>query len=275
VTFQTSANLTGMAYRGQWNQAQVMYSRAVYDDYLRIFRQARLRKPLGNPYVVKAHGNVTNYFFPRPRATEAQDPVMQTLNRVTCRGATTGTASGRTKIRIAQYAIYSERGVWIAKKLRRLWKAGCDVAIIYAVSSRPVLSILRSSAGRGPVPMRQSVVKDYWGNIVKYNHSKWMTISGRWGRSRGVHLTFSGSANWASPAFGDDEQMQRYFNRRQALRHNAVFAKTWRQGSSRPPGGARVAAFGRVLSEPLTYGSDVPEVAPAFGKGVFRYMTSD
>ena len=33
--------------------------------------------------------------------------------------------------------------------------------------------------------MRQSVVKDYWGNIVKYNHSKWMTIIGRWGRRSG------------------------------------------------------------------------------------------
>ena len=97
-----------------------------------------------------------------------------------------------------QYAIYGDRGVWIAKKLRRLWKAGCDVAIIYSVSSRPVLSVLRSNAGRGPVPMKQSVVKDYWGNIVKYNHSKWMTISGRWGRSRGVYQTFSGSANWAN-----------------------------------------------------------------------------
>jgi hypothetical protein len=200
---------------------------------------------------------------------------MQTLNRVACRGATTGTASGRTKIRILQYAIYGERGVWIAKKLRKLWKAGCDISIIYALSSRPVLSILRSHAGRGPVPMKQSVIKDYWGNIVKYNHSKWMTISGRFGRLRGVHLIFSGSANWAYPAFGDDEQMQRYSNRRQTLRHNAVFAKTWRQGSSRPPRGARVVAFGRVLAGPLDYGEDVPEVAPAFGKGVFRYMTPD
>ena len=223
---------------------------------------------------MKAHGNVVDYFFPRPQATQTQDPVMHTLNRVSCRGATSGTAAGRTKIRIVQYAIYGDRGVWIAKKLRRLWTAGCDIAIIYSVSSRPVLSILRSKSGRGPVPMKQSVVKDYWGNIVKYNHSKWMTITGRWGRSRGVYQTFSGSANWANLAFGDDEQMQRYSNRRQALRHNAVFAKTWRQGSSRPPGGARVVAFGRILG-PETYGADVPAVEPEFGKGVFRYMPSD
>ena len=126
-----------------------------------IFRQARIGKPLAQP-VLRDRRTATssNYFFPRPQATAAQDPVMQILNGVTCRGATTGTAGGRTKIRVTQYAIYGDRGVWIAKKLRLLWKAGCDVAIIYSVSSRPVLTILRNPSGRGPIPMKQSVVKD-------------------------------------------------------------------------------------------------------------------
>ena len=41
------------------------------------------------------------------------------------------------------YAIYAARGEWIAQKLRSLWHAGCDVSIIYSVTTRPVL---RSSA---------------------------------------------------------------------------------------------------------------------------------
>ena len=45
----------------------------------------------------------------------------------------------RTKIRVINYAIYDTRGVWLAKKLRSLWNAGCDVAIIYSLSTRPVL----------------------------------------------------------------------------------------------------------------------------------------
>jgi hypothetical protein len=275
VTFQTSSNLTSMAYQGQWNQAQVMYSSAVYDDFLHVFRQTRIGKPLANPYYVKSHGGtVVDYFFPRPQAKAAQDPVMQILNGVTCRGAVT--ANGRTKIRILQYAIYGDRGVWIAKKLRLLWRGGCDIAIIYAVSSRPVLSILRSGAGRGPIPMKQSVVKDAWGNIVKYNHSKWMTIRGHWFRSTEAYETFSGSANWANLAFGDDEQMQRISDRHEALRHNVNFAKTWRQGSSTKPTAARVMTFGRALGPATyTYGRDVPAEEPAFGQGVFRYMTSD
>ena len=69
----------------------------------------------------------------------------------------------RTRIRIIQYAMYGDRGVWIAKKLRYLWNHGCDLGIIYSVSSRPVLQILRNGSGRGPVPMRQSVVKNSCG----------------------------------------------------------------------------------------------------------------
>ncbi len=176
----------------------------------------------------------------------------------------------QTRIRIIQYAMYGDRGEWIAKKLRYLWNHGCDLGIIYSVSSRPVLSILRNGSGRGPVPMRQSVVKDNWGNIVKYNHSKWMTITGHWGSSTGAFVTFTGSANWARLAFGSDEQMQSVIGRTNALRYWSTFVKTWRQGSSRLPSFGRVIPGGRMLPA-----ADVPEDAPTFGRGVFRHLTQD
>ena len=150
ITFQTSSNLTYMAYQGQWNQAQVFRTAAVYDDYLSVFRQARLARRVTQPYRVKILGSVVNYFFPRPRATAAQDPVLHVLNATRCQSTAPGTTRGRTKIRVVQYAIYGERGVWIAKKLRALSKAGCDVAIIYSVASRSVLTILRTGRGRFP-----------------------------------------------------------------------------------------------------------------------------
>jgi hypothetical protein len=266
IVVQTSMNLTGMAYFGQWNQAQVMHSYRVYADFLAVFNQSRLGRPVAQPYHAARMGSVVDYFFPRPRATAAQDPVMQILNGTTCTGATTG--GGRTMIRVLQYAIYGERGVWIAKKLRALWNAGCNVSIIYSVTSRPVLAILRNGSGRGAVPMRQSVVKDGWGNIVKYNHSKWMTIIGHWGRSPAAYMTFSGSANWANLAFGDDEQMQLISSQTEALRHVATFAKTWRQPSSSPPPSAARVAYGRVAAPPV-------EEEPTFGEGIYRYLPED
>jgi len=275
VVLQTSMNLTSMAYQGQWNHAQVMHSHRVYADFLAIFRQARLVKPVSPPYHVAAFGPVVNYFFPRPRATAGLDPVMHNLNAVTCLGATTGGGSGRTMIRVVQYAMYSERGVWIAKKLRSLWQAGCDVRIVYAVSSRPVLAILRQRSGRGAVPMRQSVVKDPWGNLVKYNHSKWMTITGRWGGSSAAYVTFTGSANWADLAFGDDEQMQRISSRTVALQHLKAFSRTWRQRTSQPPVSGRVSAFGRFAGgSTADVPEDIPE-EPVFGEGIYRYLPAD
>ena len=98
--------------------------------------------------------------------------------------------------------------MWIAKKLRSLWNSGCDIQIIYSVSSRPVMSILRNGSGRGAIPVRQSVITNGKREIVKYNHSKWMTITGRFGGSTGTYVTMSGSANWSLFAFPGDEQVQ-------------------------------------------------------------------
>jgi len=269
VSVQGSANLTGMAYTGQWNHVQVQHSSRIWNDFMAVFREMRIMRPRGNPYHVQRVGNIANYFFPRPRARPRHDPVMQLLSRVNCQGATGGgTRAGRTKIRIIQYAIYGERGTWIAKKLRYLWRAGCNIAMIYALSSRSVLSILRSRAGRGAIPMKQSVIKDPWGNIVKYNHSKWMTITGRWARSRASYITFNGSANWSNLAFSGDEQMQRISSRFHALRHNSAFAKTWRQKTSRKPSFGRITSFGRTTPDPV-------EEEPILGEGIYKYMPVD
>lgn len=269
VTIQTSMNLTSFAYQNQWNHAQVMWSAPIYRDFLSVFRQARLGRTVRSPYHVFASGNVVNFFFPGATAKAATDPVMQILDKVSCTGAATG--NGRTRIRVMQYAIYGQRGTWIAKRLRALWDRGCDVAIIYSLSSLPVMSVLRSNTGRGPIPMRQSVIKDPYGVILKYNHSKWMTITGHWGSSRAIALTFAGSANWANLAMASDEQMQRIIGLPVTAGYNAAFAKTWAQKSSTLPTFGRIVPGGRVM----LFARDVPEVAPAFGHGIYRHMSQD
>ena len=270
ITFQTSANLTKFAYTNQWNQAQVMRAKRVYDDYSSVFAQARIGRSVASPYRARyISATVGDYFFPRPGAKAPQDPVMQTLGPVRCSNSGYGgTSTHHTRIRIIQYAFYGDRGVWIAKRLRALWGAGCDIKIIYGVSSRPVLSILRKRAGRGAIPMRQSVVKDSTGEIVRYNHSKWMTIAGRWNGAAGQFITFTGSANWSLLAFADDEQMQRLRSRAQASLYLSTFARTWQQKTSKLPPGGRYLSQGRTAPLP-----GVPEDEPTWGKGVYRHMT--
>ncbi len=268
ITFSTSMNLTRTGYKRQWNQAQVMKSQGVYNDFMSVFRQARIGRAVARPYRVRKVGSVVDYFFPRPRARAAQDPVMQILKRVACTRAGSGAnRNGRTRIRIIQYAMYGDRGVWIAKKLRNLWGRGCDIKIIYGVTSRPVLQVLRNRSGRGAVPMRQSATRNGRGELTRYNHSKWMTVTGRWAPSRSNWITFTGSANWSLPAFGSDEQMQRVHSRRQTLPYLRAFNATWRQRTSKRPPGGRVLANARTI--PV---AGVPEDAPTWGEGSYRYM---
>jgi phosphatidylserine/phosphatidylglycerophosphate/cardiolipin synthase-like enzyme len=269
VTFQTSMNLTRFGYTGQWNQATVMKYQSIYKDYLSVFKQARLAHRVATPYHHKKVGKVVDYFFPRPGARAAEDPVMQNLRVVGCRGAGYGgTAEHRTRIRIIQYAMYGDRGVWIAKRLRQLWNAGCEIKMIYSVITRPVLKIMRSRSGRGPIPMRQSVTKNRSGEINKYNHSKWMTITGRWNGRSSAWVTFNGSANWSLAAFGNDEQMQRLRSVYQTKPYLAAFNRTWKQKTSKKPPAARLSRGGRALPIP-----GVPEDAPDWGHGVYKYMT--
>jgi phosphatidylserine/phosphatidylglycerophosphate/cardiolipin synthase-like enzyme len=194
---------------------------------------------------------------------------MRTLRHVNCKGATAGgNASGRTRIRVIQYAMYDKRGLWIAKRLRNLWNAGCDVKIIFAAVNRPVLNVLKSRSGRGRVPMRQSVIRNGAGDIVKYNHSKWMTISGRYGRARNAWVTLTGSANWGNVAFSNDEVTQQLNSATHTRAYLAAFTRTWRQKSSRAPRAGAIRVGGRVV--PDTF--DAPEEI-TFGRGEFKYMT--
>jgi hypothetical protein len=271
ITMSTSANLTDTAFKGQWNSATITWNPRVHVAFDRIFRESRLDRPVrGGAFRHWAHGGIDSIFFPRPGTSAPYDPVMRTLSHVRCTGATSGGSSrGRTRVRVVQYAMYDKRGVWIAKRLRSLWNAGCDVKIIYTAVNRPVLSILRARSGRGPIPMRQSVIRNSYGEIVKYNHNKWLSVSGRWGSSTHAWVTLTGSANWGNAAFSGDEQMLQLMNYGHTRSYLADFHRTWHQKSSRAPRAGRIMMGGRAL--PV-------EIAPeelTFGRGELKYLTED
>lgn len=92
------------------------------------------------------------------------------------------------------------------------------------------------AAGPGSGPTRQSVLVDRWGRVTGSNHAKWMTTTGAWGSSTADHVTLSGSANWSSAAFSNDEQMQLIRDVTTARPHVRSFDVTWRQRSTRSSG---------------------------------------
>jgi hypothetical protein len=271
TVIQTSMNLTQMGYAGQWNQAEVSHNPDVYNDFLTIYKQSRLGVPVAAPHRIFTHGNVTDEFFPY-HATSRTDPVMRLLRPVSCSNGGVGTAGNRTRIRIINYSIYGPRGVWIAKRLRQLWNAGCDIKMIYAVSSRPVVSILRNGSGRGRIPLRQSVITNSRREIVKYNHSKWLTIEGNYGGKPGQYLLMSGSANFSLFAFSGDEQLQTIRNRYQVLRHNGTFNTTWAQKTSHQPGFGIKGSEGR-MTEAARLASIPAQIT--WHKGIYKYLGPD
>jgi phosphatidylserine/phosphatidylglycerophosphate/cardiolipin synthase-like enzyme len=273
---QTSANLTEMAFEGQWNHATTTWRGGVFRAFVRIFDQSRRDRAVSRPYLRFTQGPVKSIFFPRPGTTAPYDPVMRALGKVHCKGTTRGgDRRHRTQIRVIQYAIYNTRGAWIAKKLKRLWNAGCNVKVIYAVSSRPVLAILRSRAGRGPIPTRQSAVHNAYGDLVKYNHNKWMTITGHWGSSTRAYVVFTGSSNWGNLAFASDEQMQQIRSYRHTRQYMTAFTKTWKQRTSRRPGSARVYSFARMLPGAPDPADELVPEEPVFGEGIYKYLEED
>jgi hypothetical protein len=265
VVMQTSMNLTLFAYKGQWNSAVVWKDAGIYNHFKTIFAQSAANKSRGSAaYVRTAVSGVVDIFY--PGGTQSRDPVLYALNRVHCTGAKSGGVGGRTRIRIVNYAIYDTRGVAIAKKLRSLWNSGCNIRIIYSLSTRGVLGILRSKSGRGPIPMKQSVIKNRSGEIVKYNHSKYMAISGHYGTNTGNWTVLAGSANWSNFAYHCDEQMQQWFTFAKTAAYFRNFDKTWNQPSSKAP------KSGRTTGASSTKLEAVPGNTPPFGQGKYKLM---
>jgi PLD-like domain len=272
TVIQTSMNLTVVAYRNQWNQAEVSHDAAIYNAFMAIYRETRIGTPRAAPHRRYVTGQYVNEFFPY-HANSRTDPVMKLLDPVRCTGATAGgTANHRTRIRIIMYSIYGPRGVWIAKRLRSLWNQGCDIKMIYAISSRPTIAILRNHSGRGAIPLKQSVITNGQREIVKYNHSKWMTIAGHYGSNTGAFLTMSGSSNFSLFGLNGDEQVQTINSRYQAGRHIGAFTATWKQGSSHAPGFGIKGSEGRMTEK--MWLQSIPKKI-TWGKGIYKYVSPE
>ncbi len=236
AVMQSSMNLTKFAYTGQWNQADVRYDAAGYDHFAQVFYE--LAREFRGGFLRWDGAEVSDIFFPKYKGA---DPAMRVLSNVSC--------AGSKDVRVINYAFYDTRGLALARQLRDLWGRGCEVKVIYSISSRGVMRILRAHSGRGPIPVRQSVIRKR-GKVVKYNHSKWVSVGDR---------VLDGSGNWSNNSFQDDEQFQEFSG---AGPFAANFTKTWNQRTSKVPRIGRVGPNFRNLPE-----------EPQWGRGELKHLT--
>ncbi|HEX6148592.1 phospholipase D-like domain-containing protein [Nocardioides sp.] len=208
VVMSTSANATEVAVRDQWNDLYTSVgSKPIYRGFVNAFNESARDKPVARAYRAFRGRDLVGYVYPWSGKNAKGDRVMRDLKRITCRGARGGTGiNGRTRIRIAQDAIINDRGVEIAKILRRKWEAGCNIRIVYALMGKRALGILRHTT-RGRVPIQQ-IVNDWTGDGVydRYLHSKVLAVSGWYGNDRSTRISWQGSENWSGLAKLSDEQ---------------------------------------------------------------------
>lgn len=208
-----SANWGDAAAQRQWNDMITLVGmKDLYAMGVRVFNEAWLDKPVagGNRWreYTNYNGRITAAWSPTTVASRAADRLLTNLRAVKCRGATGGAGNsyGRTIIRSAPDVFRGNRGMAVAKELRRLWDAGCDVKIGYTVIGVDENKLLRRTSGRGPVPMRQ-LVEDHDGDGVfdRYFHLKVYTINGVIGDNTSAYWFQQGSANTADLALASDE----------------------------------------------------------------------
>jgi hypothetical protein len=265
VIMTGSANLTDFAVTNQWNQMNTVSRRkAVYDEGVAIFNQMARDVPAKPMFVSTAYPGLTSYYYPTTTVSTSTDFMYKALSQVHCRDAT-NTSNGRTIVKIAMYAWYQERGKWLAKQVRGLWEAGCQVQIVYAISSNPVKKTLYSPAGRGRIPMRQILLAKKDGTPIYYLHDKWVAIKGHYGSNRGAALAFQGSFNFSDLGFSSDENFQMIAGSAYFRRFADDFDLLWKDKQARAP-------------SPVSTITNIERTAPAsptLGTGTYRYMEAD
>ena len=241
VVMTGSANLTRNATVHQFNDLLVKNNvPELYDQLTKLFDQLKkdkLAKPL---YWHKDLGDFRLWVLPHPHTTSKNDPIMKVLDGVRCHGATGGTGiNGRTKIRVSMHAWNDDRGIYIARKLRHLYAAGCNVKVMWALAGSGMKKVIGMKTKRGEIRRHANGYDmdcDELHEVDMYSHQKYMTISGHYGDDTSKSLVFTGSSNWSHSGVVGDELILRAKGDRLVKQWNRNFEHIWTK-RSRPVGG--------------------------------------
>ncbi|GAA3529339.1 phospholipase D-like domain-containing protein [Nocardioides daeguensis] len=130
------------------------------------------------------------------------DPALAVLNKVQCTGAT-NTSSGRTKIRIANAVWGEERGARIARKVRELDRAGCDVEVVFMMMQSKIRAILRGMRAKQMVYIVGATANRF---KDRYVHMKGLAVQGNVNGRPDGSVVLSSSENWTRLGWHSDEQ---------------------------------------------------------------------
>ena len=268
VVMTGSHNLTLNATAHQFNDLLVQRNAPrLHDVLLRLFWQLRRDRTANPLFVHRVLKDYELWAMPHPRTTRWNDPVMNVLRQVRCRGARGNTGvDGRTKIRVSMHSWNGERGAWLARKLRQLYAEGCNVKVMWSLAGAEMKREIGTPTPRGTVPRRADGYNtdcDVLQEVDMYSHQKYMTISGRYGKDRRASYVFTGSSNWTAQGISGDEMILRARGLRLVRQWNHNFDFIWRH-RAREVGGERGFRPGAPYCPYYYYRSAQPRRGIAF-----------
>lgn len=201
ITMFGSYNATELGATIQWNDLYTVKEQPerwqVFEDVFHEMARDKTRRQGLTGY---DDGVLNTFFYPYTGDGTETDPDLAVLDSISCTGA--ATSSGRTRIRIAQTAMYGDRGLMLARKLARMRKQGCNIRIVYAMFGNQVLDVLRKAG----IPLTHLAYDNNFDGLYdRYVHMKSMAVSGNVAGDPAAKITWNGSANWTSVALASDE----------------------------------------------------------------------
>ncbi|WP_155992055.1 phospholipase D-like domain-containing protein [Nocardioides sp. URHA0032] len=241
VVMTGSANLTKNATAHQFND--LLIQKGVPDlartmlELFRHLKKDKTDKPLYWHRVINKSYRL--WVMPHPHTNVRNDPIMDILRPVQCRGVGRGVGiNGRTKIRVSMHAWNGDRGVYIARRLRHLYAQGCNVKVMWALAGSGMKKVIGMDTRRGKVRRHANGYNtdcDPEHTVDMYSHQKYMTISGHYGKDRTASLVFTGSSNWTHSGISGDELILRASGPNLVNSWNRNFDHIWTK-RSRPVG---------------------------------------
>ncbi|KAB2810579.1 hypothetical protein F9L07_01005 [Pimelobacter simplex] len=242
VMINSSSNLGRAAANGQWNDAITVYGDdALFASWVAVFDQLKRDRPAAPRYVTYQSDTLRADFQrpfgtgPRGRVVVARsgDPQLRRLRQVGCRPPAGYGVGGRSVVRVNMYAWYGARGERLARELASMRREGCQVSVIGAVVSAPVVSILRGAGipvraadwdwGEKPATSGDEIV---FGSRC-YSHLKYVTVDGLF-RGRGTRVVWTGSENWSAPGLSSDEVTFEIHDAAAVRAYDAQWWRMWR-----------------------------------------------
>lgn len=219
VVFIGSANFTLNAVRHQWNDIFAIREHPLlFNQFVALFDDMRHDYRTNQPPYefcdaekhLDCNFRTDPFFawvFPR-KVSSSHDPVIALLDEIGCHYTGTDGKTKATTVRLQMHTMRFERGIYIARKIHTLWENGCDVKVLYGISTSKVNQAFGRPTGRGKMPLRSSGF-DFNDDLEvdRYTHQKTLTVDGKFAGVNHAFISLTGSSNWSGRGNSGDEIM--------------------------------------------------------------------